>query len=167
MGEIMCQGLDRHGKSRFGLEVADISGLLAVAVRAFIEERIKPATLWSVAKLHSSDFRDWVKLGSNEAKVIDRALPWHLMWQPIYQWQGQGAARSDEWTNCLGVSDTRRFLGFVGKAYRENWPASPLPDSEQEQKKSFCDFPDCVVLARSIKRKIHRLERPCVYRMWE
>jgi hypothetical protein len=169
MDEIMRQVLSHPAHSIFSVELSDISGLIAVASRAFLDRRIGTATLWTVAKLHSSKLSDRLRLDSKQAKSIESALPWRRMWEPIYSWQNERACIDDEWTNCLGVSDTRRFADFVMSAHRENWSAVPLDEESHERRevRRFRDFADCVVLARVLRRKLASLRRPCVYRMWE
>jgi hypothetical protein len=168
MDEIMRRVLSRPEDSIFSVELDDISGLISVAARAFLDRRITAPTLWTVAKLHSAKFDEWLRLDSTESKPIDSALPWHRMWQPIYSWQDKSACADDEWTNCLGVADTRRFAHFVMDAHRENWLAAPLAESSEAPKSGrFRDFPDCVILAKSVNRRLAKLQRPCVYRVWE
>jgi hypothetical protein len=168
MDEIMRRVLSRPDNSIFSIEVDDISGLISVAARAFLDRRITAPTLWTVAKLHSAQFAEWVRLDSTESKRIDSALPWHRMWQPIYSWQDKRACADDEWTNCLGVDDTRRFARFVMDAYRGNWTAAPIAERPKAHKSGrFRDFSDCVILANSMDRNLAKLRRPCVYRAWE
>ena len=167
MDEIMRQVLDRPEDAIISLELDDISGLISVAARAFLDRKITASTLWAVAKLHSAKFDNWLQLDSKQSKCIDSALPWHRMWQPIYSWQDKRACTDDEWTNCLGVADTRRFTRFVMDASRGNWAAAPLAERSRAQSPGrFRDFSDCVVLAKSIDRKLAKLRRPCVYRVW-
>ena len=168
MDEIMRQVLDRPEDAIISLELDDISGLISVAARAFLDRKITAATLWAVAKLHSAKFDNWLQLDSKQSKCIDSALPWHRLWEPIYSWQDERACSDDDWTNCLGVSDTRRFADFVMQAYRENWGAVLLgEESQPHSARRFRDFPGCVLLAKSMRRKLTGLQRPCVYRTWE
>ena len=167
MDEIMRQVLRHPEDSIVSAELRDISGLIAVAARAFLDRRITAATLWTVAKLHSAKFDDWLRLDSKQSKAIDSALPWRRMWQPIYSWQDRRACTDDEWTNCLGVADTRRFARFVMDAYRANWGAAPLAQSGAQSSGRFRDFSDCVSLAKSMSRQLAKQRRPCVYRVWE
>jgi hypothetical protein len=121
-----------------------------------------------VARLHSAKFDDWLRLDSNQSNAINSALPWHLMWQPIYSWQDERACTDDEWTNRLRVADTRRFAHFVMDAYRRNWPAAPMAErSGARESRRFREFSDCVIVAKSLSRKLATLRRPCVYRVWE
>lgn len=151
----------------FSVELEDVSGLIAVATRAFLERRITATTLWSVAKLHSSSLTEWLRLDREQVKAVDAALPWDHMNDPIYPWQGQEACTQGEWTNCLGVALTRRFAGFVVNAHRQNWPAAPLKGDARRVARRFADFPDCVHLATELERRFAALERPSVARMWE
>jgi len=168
MDEIMRKVLSRPENSLVSVELDDISGLISVAARAFLDRRITAATLWTVAKLHSVKFDDWAQLDSKQSKAINSALPWHRMWQPIYSWQDKHACADDEWTNCLGVDNTRRFVRFVMDAYRGNWTAAPIAERSKAHKSGrFRDFSDCVILAKSMDRNLAKLRRPCVYRAWE
>jgi hypothetical protein len=168
MDEIMRRVLSHPAEAIFFVEVDDISGLVAVAARAFLDRRITAATLWTVVKLHSAKPGDWLGLDSKQSRAIDSALPWHRLWEPIYSWQDERACSDDDWTNCLGVSDTRRFADFVMQAYRENWGAVLLgEESQPHSARRFRDFPGCVLLAKSMRRKLTGLQRPCVYRTWE
>ncbi len=168
MDEIMRQVLSRPEDAIISVELDDISGLISVAARAFLDRRITAPTLWAVAKLHSTNFDEWLRLDSEQSKAIDSALPWHRMWQPIYSWQDKRTCTDDGWTNCLGVADARRFTRFVMDAYGGNWAAAPLAERSGAQSSGrFRDFSDCVTLAKSMSRKLAKLRRPCVYRVWE
>jgi hypothetical protein len=151
----------------FSVELEDVSGLIAVATRAFLERRITAMTLWSVAKLHSSSPSDWLRLDPEQMKAVDAALPRDHMNNPIYSWQGKEACTQGEWTNCLGVALTRRFAGFVTNAHLQDWPAAPLKEDARQTRRRFADFPDCVDLAKRLERRFAALKRPSVTRMWE
>lgn len=167
MEELLKQILCVRSQSIFSVEINDISGVISVAARAFLDQRISVATLWTTAKLHSVDFGNWVKLKSNELKTIQSALPWERMFEPIYRWQDETACLNDEWTNCLGVTQTHLFANFIDKAYRENWSTCMQPGKRNGAETSrFRDFPDSVLLARSMRHRFRKLQRPCVYRMW-
>jgi hypothetical protein len=44
----------------------------------------------------------------------------------MYRWQGSTFLDGEQWANCLDVSDTRRFVAFVTRAWKENWPIPRL-----------------------------------------
>ena len=75
MDEIMRQVLGRPEDAIISLELDDISGLISVAARAFLDRKITAPTLWAVAKLHSAKFDDWLQLDSKQSKSsIPRSL---------------------------------------------------------------------------------------------
>lgn len=167
MNVLLEKLLSKPKTAFFSVELQDVSGLIAVATRAFLEGRITAMTLWSVAKLHSSGLSEWLQLDREQARAVDAALPWDHMNDPIYPWQGKEACAQGEWTNCLGVGLTRRFARFVTNAHRQDWPAAPLKDDARRMARRFADFPDCVDLATQLQRRFAALERPSVARMWE
>jgi len=86
-------------------------------------------------------------------------LPWDRIWNPIYKWQKK-QSENEEWANCLGVSDTRRFISFVLEAHQGNWATHDLQTGGTHR---FKDDPDCVTLARTVK-KLKKFKRPSVSR---
>lgn len=167
MSILMNELITKPKTALFSVELEDVSGLIAVATRAFLERRITAMTLWSVAKLHSSGLSNWLRLDPDQVKAVDAALPWDHMNDPIYSWQGEEACTQGEWTNCLGVALTRRFANFVTNAHLQDWPAAPLKEDPRPTQRRFTDFPDCVDLAKRLERRFAALKRPSVTRMWE
>jgi hypothetical protein len=172
MGEIMSHVVGRN--AIYGVQHRDISGILAVAAQAFLDNRINAATLWSVAKLHRSDGVGWVTLSkSQQHKIESSNLPWNLTFTPIYNWQGKAAFLGGEnWIGCLGVAETRRFIAFVLKANRENWVAAPLrptPFDKRIRKAAptlrFRSFDENLALATTAQAA-QSFERPSVFRTW-
>lgn len=167
MDELIHRLLRKPEKAVFSAELGDISGLIAVATRGFLDGRIRTTALWSVAKLHNSWLSDWLRLSPEQVETVNAALPWQRMNEPIYDWQGEEACTNGEWANCLGVTLTRRFSHFVVTAYRENWPAASLKEDKKRTARRFGSFPDCVSLAKAIELRFSGLRRPCVTRAWE
>jgi len=115
---------------------------MALAEEVFAQSTNLP---WTQAVQAFAKPDDWLRLDSRQSKAIDSALRWHRLWEPIYSWQDERACSDDDWTNCLGVSDTRRFADFVLSACRENWGALLFAEESRAQSKGrFRDFPDCV-----------------------
>jgi hypothetical protein len=163
MSELMHRALPHSNLHIVPVEVHNVTGLLTVAEQAFISKRISLATLWSVYKLHSIG-REEGWQGSELSESVKRLLPWRRLWEPIYDWQGK-QFKDDEWSNCLGIADTRRFVSFVLQAYSENWPAAPKPNSNGKIEVCFRDEPNCARLASSLVR-VKKLTRPSVFRTW-
>ncbi len=166
MSELMTNALPHSEKFIEWVEIHDVIPLMSIAWGAFLSGRISPPILWSVFKLNSvtpADFAD----DSQEAPEWVRALlPWHRLWEPIYSWQGKDPFRHEEWTNCLGLADTRRFISFVRRANKENWAAESLnAGSKDAVPVRFRDDLDCVRLSKCM-RKVGRMKKPCVHRMW-
>jgi hypothetical protein len=164
MEEVMKRVLNHPSRMMFEVNLHGPSGLVSVATRAFLDQRITGPTLWAVLKLHNVQANDWLQMDTKRALEI-KNLPWHHIWKPIFSWQDEQACLADESTNCLSVTQTVRFNEFVQQAYRENWCAlgSNREISTQESGK-FRGFHDCVVLAKAMGKNFARLQRPCVYR---
>ena len=145
-----------------GDEVGDEKGIVKIAIQAYRDRKITAPTLWATLKLHSVQLADLKTLDARESTSLRLKLPWERLWEPVYTWQDSSAFRNDEWTNCLKTPDTRRFMNFLVQAERENWPATSTPDGPR-----FSDFEDGIVLARLVRKKASRLQRPFVYRVWE
>jgi hypothetical protein len=167
MEELITEVSGKRSNSLFTIETRDVGDLISVAACAFLGRRITAARLWTVAKLHSVQFDEWVVLDAIQSKTIKSALPWQRMWEPIFSWQDENACLGDEWTNCLNVAQTRRFIDFVLLAYRENWSAlHQIDEPISSGLRNFRDLPDCVLLAKSIERRVAKMQRPCVFRIW-
>ncbi len=165
MSELMTNALPHSEKFIEWVEIHDVIPLISIAGQAFVSEAISAATLWSVVKLHSVSPTD-IEEGSELAVKAKALLPWHRMWDPIYSWQGNKRFREEEWTNCLGLADTRRFVSFVRRADKENWATGSLNTrSNSAGTLRFRDDPNCVRLSKCI-RKVGRMKSPCVHRMW-
>lgn len=125
-------GLRRHGHF-IGCDANYFTVLMAAAVEAYLRGRISRYILWPVFKLHSTtDPSQWLRLSHLENKALKAALAGFDMWSPIYQWQGPAFLEGEQWANCLGVSDTRRFIAFVLRAWNENWPIPRLKNLNVE-----------------------------------
>lgn len=165
MSELMTNALPHSEKFIEWVEIHDVIPLISIAGQAFVSEAISAATLWSVVKLHSVSPMD-IEEGSELEVKAKALLPWHRMWDPIYSWQGNKRFREEEWTNCLGLADTRRFVSFVRRADKENWATGSLNTrSNSAGTLRFRDDPNCVRLSKCI-RKVGRMKSPCVHRMW-
>jgi hypothetical protein len=166
MSELMHHYVKPNDKCVVGVEIGDVSGPIAVAAQAFLDNSIGSRTLWAVLKLHSANPKEWLKLTTVERRKIEAAVPWQQMWKPIYRWQGENIVKDDEWTNCLGISDSRLFGRFVLRAYSEKWPAAALATYPEKRRRHFHDFADCVTLARFVESKVVTFDRPSVVRTW-
>jgi hypothetical protein len=145
-----------------GIEVGSASGIVEVAIQSYRARKITTPALWANLKLHSVQLRDLESPDVEELTSLRRRIPWKRLWEPVYSWQDPSACRNDEWTNCLRTADTRGFMNFMVQAERENWPATSNSDGPR-----FSDFEYALVLARFIREKVSRLQRPFVYRVWE
>ena len=166
MSELMTNALPHSDKFIEYVEIHEVLPLISIAWDAFLLGRISPAILWSVFKLHSLKPTD----PSDDSQVAPRwvraLLPWHRLWDPIYSWQGK-RFREDEWSNCLGLADTRRFISFVQRANKENWATEP-PNTRSKAAGTlrFRDDPNCIRLFKCMQ-KVRQLKSPCVTRMWQ
>jgi hypothetical protein len=119
-----------------------------------------------VFKLNSVKPSDFSDNSQPARKCVRDLFPWHRLWEPVYTWQGAAAFKQEESTNCLGLADTRRFVSFLQEANKKNWATALLNGEEAAGALRFRDDPDCVRLSKSL-RKVRRMTRPCVYRMWQ
>ena len=147
MGELMDHAVSHSKKSKVRVEIHDVLPLTYVATLAFLSKDISSATLWSVLKLHGIRLTDLPR-GSQLKERCRALLPWHRFWDPIYSWQGK-KFKEDEWSSCLGVADTRRFISFVLRAEEENWATElPSPKSNTSGPLRFRDDPYCMRLSK-------------------
>ncbi len=156
----------------------DSGALIAVGVRAYLQGEIGAQMLWAILKLHSvDDAGEWLRLSKKEKRDLSAVVQPHEshdLGRPIYRWQGSNACEEEEWTNCLNTAATRRFASFVMRAWRENWPAPRLEDTELSSCKvppgkipRFRDFAIARELNRPLLKKVLSFKRPCVFRRWE
>jgi hypothetical protein len=166
MSELMNNALDHSGKFIAWVEIRDVYPLIWIAWEAFLSGRISSATLWSVFKLNSVSPTDLSDDSQVAPRWVRALLPWHRLWDPIYSWQGK-RFREDEWSNCLGLADTRRFISFVQRANKENWATEP-PNTRSKAAGTlrFRDDPNCIRLFKCMQ-KVRQLKSPCVTRMWQ
>ena len=153
MSELMTNAIDHSDKFIVWEDVHDVSPLISIAWDAFLLGRTSPAILWFALKLHSikpTDLSDDSQVTPKWARTL---LPWHRLWDPIYSWQGKKWFRGEQWTNCLGVADTRRFITFVLRADKENW-TTELPETPSRPAGTlrFRDDPGCIRLSKCIRR---------------
>src|ERR1035441_3002123 len=166
MSELMTNALPHSEKFIEWVEIHHVLPLISIAWDAFLSGRISPATLWSVFKLNSVKPTDLSDDSQAAPGWVRALLPWHRLWEPIYSWQGNSPFKHEELTNCLGLADTRRFISFVRRANKENWATESLnAKSKAAGTLRFRDDPDCVRLFKCM-RKVGRMKRPCVHRMW-
>ena len=95
------------------------------------------------------------------------------LWKPIYLWQGKRACVDEEWTNCLAIEGTRRFMNFIRRAWDENWPVMGLiepPEGIVQPRAGrdlHCrDFIQFRELRKAVS-KVQSFEKPYVYRQWQ
>jgi hypothetical protein len=148
--------------------------LMAAAAEAYLQGRISKTMLWPVFKLHvTGDPGRRLKLTRRDHEALKTALSGREMWVPIYRWQGAGYLEDEEWANCLGVADTKRFVAVVVRAWKENWPVPRLGELSRIEipspKSGPPRFRDCGIweaFAGPVIRKVTRFERPCVFFEW-
>jgi len=149
--------------------------LIAVGLEAYLQGRASQSDLWPVFKLHSiEDPRDWLRLSSGDRKTIKAVVSSRWFLDPIYPWQGEGGfLDGEEWCNCLGVADTRRFIALVVRAWKENWPVPRLGELDrisippsQTGPPRFRDFELSKLFAAPLTKKVSHFERPCVFFEW-
>jgi hypothetical protein len=150
----------------------DVDPLIVAAVDAHLAGRINSATLLAVMKLHCvADLKECVLLSRRDKSALKSVTASKSIWRPIYSWQGEKWLDGEEWANALGVADTRRFIGFVSRAWTENWEVLRLrhnpSDESTQDKPRFRDFRISEQLAVPIMRIVSRLTRPSVFRRWE
>jgi hypothetical protein len=166
MSDLMTNALPHSERFIEYVEIKYIDPLISTAWQAFVSGRISAATLWSVFKVNSVKPTDFSFESQATQRWFRALLPWHRLREPIYSWQGEASFKHEESTNCLGLADTRRFISFLRRANRENW-ATECPDSTSNVAGTlrFRDDPDCVRLYKCL-RKVGRMKKPCVHRMW-
>jgi hypothetical protein len=104
----------------------------AASVEAFLDGKISEERLWAVYNIDGRhDPRVFLRLSRRELWNVEVALGYGAVEKPIYAWQ------SDECLNegygCLGLRDTRRFIGFLDQAWNENWPVSRLNERARQE----------------------------------
>lgn len=146
----------------------EIRILDAVAVDAFLEGRIPGRTLWAVHNIDGrEDPRGSLELTRSEFKRVEKALNGGAVERPILPWLSDDCL--GDGYHCLGIGDTRRFIGFLCKAWHENWPVLRLGKDVMEKveadkmfEPSFRDFSlgaKLIACAKTVP-----LSRPCVLR---
>jgi len=97
----------------------------AVAINAFLDGRIDGRTFWAVHNITGRYHpRSWLRLNRIQMKKLEKnRLSWTAE-TPVFRWQN--AKSLDEGSRCLRQKDTRRFIGFLTQAWRENWSAPHL-----------------------------------------
>ena len=171
MSCIMWDGLPQFRDRTVHLSTcSEIDCLLAVAVGAYLERRIDINTLRAVLKLHSvEDLDTFVRLNQQEKSKLKSAAIVKAIGKPLYSWQGDSCLADEEWANCLGVADTRRFIDFVAQAWNDNWAARRLREQvlgSGHECPRFRDFEFAKELAKPLLRKSHHLKSPSVFRRW-
>jgi hypothetical protein len=150
----------------------DISVVISAAVGGYLAGRLPSSDLLAVLKLHGcADPGEWVKLPAGQRKKLVALTSGVDFLKPTYAWQGKDACLDTEWTNCLGLRDTQRFLAFIARAWRENWPLLELDDQSpmeplRDKEPRFRNLP----IARDLKKaqaKASRFKRPNVFRQCE
>ncbi len=141
--------------------------IIAAAVYGFLQGRVDRQTLFAVLVL--IDGIGWLKLRKSEEKAVLAALPPLPQPKPFVLWQTE---RGDSSHSCLGLLDTRRFLRFLKRAWKERWPCSLLSPESQEElpvpTKPPLTMRDCEFAGKLIGglRSKH-VKRLCVLRCFE
>ena len=95
--------------------------LEAAAASAFLQGRIDDATFWAVNNINGRDDpRAWCRLDRSAEQSLLAALDRGLSEKPIFPWLNERCL--DEGYRCLGLAQTKRFTGFLLRAWDENWP---------------------------------------------
>lgn len=155
MGELIEHTLAKSARAVVSGEAWDATPVVRTAVRAFMDRRISARDLWAVVKLHSIAQRE---LGPARGAT----LPFKRLWDPVYAWQGPDSFKGDEWTNCLKAGDTLRFVRFLSRAHKENWP---IGGGKRPQ--GFRESEAVAELVTIATDRVPRMTKPFVYRVWE
>lgn len=171
MSCIMWDGLPQFRKATVHVSTcSQIDCLLAAAADAYLARRINAATLRATLKLHSvEDLGEFLRLSRHEKLELKSLAPIKAMWKPIYSWQGDACLADEQWANCLGIADTKRFIDFVQRAWNGNWPAPRIKEglvADGHQHPHFRDFEFSGQLAKPLLRQIQFLRNPSVFRRW-
>ena len=103
-------------------EIQDLGPLISAATHAYFTNEVASPVLLAVLKLHScTDPGEWVHLPRNRSRTLKELISTTNLWKPIYWWQGKRACVDEEWTNCLAIEGTRRFINFITRAWDENF----------------------------------------------
>jgi len=148
--------------------------LMAAAAEAYLRGWIPKTMLWPFFKLHATeDPSEHLELSPRDHRALKVALSGRTMWVPIYRWQGDTYLEGEQWANCLGVADTKRFVAVVERAWREDWPVPRLGELSRIEipslKSGSPRFRDCGIweaFARPVIRRVTRFERACVFFEW-
>jgi hypothetical protein len=97
------------------------AGFAAVAFEAYLRGRFPQSALWPLFKSHNiADPSDWLRLFSRGRRTIEAVVSPRRMWEPIYRWQGEGGFLvGEQWSNCVGIADTRRLVALIMRAWSE------------------------------------------------
>jgi hypothetical protein len=181
MGEVI-EHVPGYRKSYGYVLAENCDPSIAAAVQALFDRRVGASAICAVIKLHSlagvsTDPRQWVRLSGKDWQKVHSIITKRDLWRPAYRWKGPNAFADD--TNWLGVESSRRFIQFIIRAWKENWPVSGLTeapekflgDSATDKNRSkgggyrFRDFHLPQELHK-IFRHISRFKRPCVVCSW-
>jgi hypothetical protein len=181
MGEVI-EHIPGYHKGYGYVLAANCDPLIATATRALFDGMVGASTIWAVIKLHSlagfsTDPRQWVRLSGKRWQKVHSIITKRDLWRPAYPWQGPNAFSDD--ANWLGVESSRRFIQFIIRAWKENWPVTGLTeapekflgDSAADKDRSkgdayrFRDFYLPQELHKIFPR-ISRFRRPCVVCSW-
>jgi hypothetical protein len=150
----------------------DVGVLISAALSGYTSGHITSSVLLAVLKLHScANPGEWVDLSVMQRKMLAALTSGVDLMKPIYAWQGENACTYEQGTNCLGLRDTQRFMSFIARAWRENWPLLSLKDPPEQMEQGlakeprFRDFQISRELRKAID-KASRFKRPSVYRQW-
>src|SRR6267143_5384639 len=119
--------------------------LESTAVEAFLQGEIGARTLWAINNIDGAeDPRVWLELSRSDAMRVRKALKSGVIERPIFSWQDEESL--NDGYRCLGVSDTKRFVDFLIRAWRNNWPVprirKNLLDTQRLVRKAVPRFRD-------------------------
>jgi hypothetical protein len=148
--------------------------LIAVALEAYLRGQVPQSSLWSSLKLHNiADPSPWLRLSRSERTEIKAVVSHRRMWEPIYRWQGEDFLRGEQWSNCLGIADTKRFIALILRAWDENWPVPRIKKFDEISERPFTadpprfrDFEMSRDFVTPLKKKVSKFDRPCVFFEW-
>jgi len=143
--------------------------LIASSVNAFLRGEINEGALRTVFTVTATqDPGDWLRLTDRDQDLVLEACESWPPEKPIYPWQPPDCLRDDGYS-VLGLADTKRFLGFLQRAWDEDWPAPRLKPWARKSLKlpsgstpRFREFDLTRKLVKCVREAT--FEKPCLIR---